>query len=213
MLVLYVQGADKRAMANTETEEVYVVEKTIEAGTTAANLGDAVAKKSVPKAAVAADSVTNLSDLGQKVSSVQLVPGELLLASRMVDPTKLVGTGRVEVPVGLQELTVRLSIDRIAGGNLQAGDTVGVILSFAENEKQQLPDQTQLLFEKVLVTAVQYSTGSIAADKEAASGESEGGALNANSSTSGGEGYMVTLARTQSMPRKSFTLSNLARST
>lgn len=36
MLVLYVQGADKRALANTETEEVYIVQKDIPAGTTAA---------------------------------------------------------------------------------------------------------------------------------------------------------------------------------
>lgn len=197
LLVSYVQGADRRALANTETFEVYVIQKAIAAGTAAANFGDSVVKKSVPKSAVVSDSVTTLSELGQKVSSVGLVPGEQLLATRMVDPAQLLGPGRTSVPSGLQEVTVKLTIDRIVGGSLKAGDTVGVILSYAENEKLNVPDQSQLLFHKVLVTAVQNSAGAVAQEQPPTTTEnSSDGALNSKSSAAQANGgYLVTLAR------------------
>jgi pilus assembly protein CpaB len=130
MLLIYVQGADRRALANTETEEVYIVQKEIPAGTGVDKFGDNVVKKAVPRSAIATDSVKNLSDLGNKVSSIEFMPGEQILASRMVDPSSLLGRGRVEVPTGLQEVTVKLDIERVVGGNIEAGDTVGVLLSF-----------------------------------------------------------------------------------
>lgn len=196
LLVSYVQGADRRALANTETTEVYVIQKAIAPGTAASNFGDSVVKKSVPKSAVASGSVTTLSELGGKVSAVGLVPGEQLLATRMVDPTQLLGAGRIAVPTGLQEVTVKLSIDRMIGGNLKAGDTVGVILSFAENEKRNLPDQSQLVFHKVLVTAVQNSTGTVPQEQAASTEKASDGALGSKSSAAQANGgYLVTLAR------------------
>ncbi|MCX8453264.1 Flp pilus assembly protein CpaB [Paenarthrobacter ureafaciens] len=193
MLIFYVQGADKRALANTETEDVYVIKKEIPAGTSAANFGDSIVKKPVPKSAIAPDSVKSLSDLGGKVSSVELVPGEQLLASRMIDKNALVGRGRVEVPTGLQEVTIKLPIERVVGGALSAGDTVGVMLSVKENEKSNAPDQTQLTFRKVLVTAVQDASGSVA-EGAPAEGESSG-ALTGNKNSNQNGGLLVTLAR------------------
>ena len=197
LLVSYVQGADRRALANTETAEVYVVQKEIAAGTSAANFGDSVVKKTVPMSAVASDSVSTLTELGQKVSAVGLVPGEQLLATRMVEPAQLLGPGRAPVPSGLQEVTVKLSIDRIVGGSLKAGDTVGVILSYAENEKLNVPDQSQLVFHKVLVTAVQNSTGAVPQEQSATTTESSSdGALSAKSSAAQANGgYLITLAQ------------------
>lgn len=197
LLVSYVQGADRRALANTETTEVYVIQKEIAAGTSAANFGDSAVKKSIPKSAVASDSVATLSELGQKVSAVGLVPGEQLLSSRMVEPAQLLGAGRVAVPTGLQEVTIKLPMERIVGGSLKAGDTVGVVLSFPENEKLNLPDQSQLLFHKVLVTAVQNATGAVAEDQAATTEKTSDGALGSKSSAAqaGGNGYMVTVAR------------------
>jgi pilus assembly protein CpaB len=145
---------------------------------------------------VARDSVTALAQLGQKVSAVGLVPGEQLLASRMVEPAQLLGAGRVAVPEGLQEVTVKLTIDRLVGGSLKAGDTVGVILSYAENDKLNLPDQSQLLFHQVLVTAVQTSTGAVSPDQAATTEQTSDGALGSKSSAAqSGGGYLVTLAR------------------
>ena len=194
MLIFYVQGADKRALANTETEDVFVIQKEIPAGTSASEFGDAVRKKTVPKSAVAKDSVNSLTGLESKVSSIEFMPGEQLLASRLIDPKALVGRGRVEVPSGLQEVTLKLPIERVVGGKLIAGDTVGVMLSVKEHEKSNTPDQTQLTFHKVLVTAVQDATGTIS-DAGTSDDQNNGGALNANRSSGQNVGYLVTLAR------------------
>ena len=195
LLVSYVQGADKRAMANTETSEVYVVQKEIAAGTAAANFGDSVVKKTVPKSTVASDSVTTLAELGQKVSAVGLVPGEQLLATRMIDPAQLLGPGRAPIPSGLQEVTVKLPIDRVIGGSLKAGDTVGVVISYAANDSA--PEQTKLTFHQVLVTAVQNASGAVAQDQTAKTTETASdGALNSTSSAAQSTGgYLVTVAR------------------
>ncbi len=91
-----------------------------------------VAMKSVPKIAVAENSVTDLASLGSKVTAVALVPGEQLLSSRMVEPDSFLGPSRVQVPSGLQEITLKLPIERVAGGILKAGDTVGVFLSLEQ---------------------------------------------------------------------------------
>jgi pilus assembly protein CpaB len=194
MLVIYVQGADKRALANTETEDVYVVQKEIPAGTPTAKFGDSILKKAVPKAAIATDTVTNLGDLGSKVSSIDFMPGEQLLASRMVDPTSLAGPGRVQVPAGLQEVTLKLPIERVVGGTIKAGDTVGLMLSFKADDKASAPDQTSFTFHKVLVTAVQDASGTIA-DNSSSASQGTGGALNSNKASGQNGGYLVTVAR------------------
>ena len=129
LLISYVQNADKRALADTETESVYVVEKTITAGTGIDMAAGAVVRKEVPKLAVAAGAVTDLNQVGQKVAAVDLMPGEQLLSTRMVDAGSLLGPARVQVPTGMQEITLKLPIERVVGGTLTAGDTVGVFLS------------------------------------------------------------------------------------
>ena len=194
MLVFYVQGADKRALANTETEDVYVVQKEVPAGTPTAKFGDSVIKKSVPKSAIAADTVRNLADLGTKVSSIDFMPGEQLLASRMVDPSSLAGPGRVQVPTGLQEITVKLPIERVVGGDMAAGDTVGMMLSFKADDKAGAPDQTSFTFHKVLVTAVQDASGTIS-DSTSSASQGSGGALNGNKNATANGGYLITVAR------------------
>jgi pilus assembly protein CpaB len=193
MLLIYVQGADRRALANTETEEVYIVQKEIPAGTAVGQFADSVAKEAVPRSAIAEDSVRNLNDLGSKVSSVGLMPGEQVLASRMVEPGAVLGRGRVEVPTGLQEVTVKLDIERVVGGVIHAGDTVGVLLSFKPKDSTKAPDMTQLTLHKVLVTAVQDASGTIS-ESDATTANSQGtGSLKSGSAKA--SYYLVTLAR------------------
>ncbi|WP_426299037.1 Flp pilus assembly protein CpaB [Arthrobacter sp. R-11] len=194
MLLIYVQGADRRALANTETEEVYIVQKEIPAGTAVAKFGDSVVRKAVPRSAIAADSVKSLDDLGNKVSSIEFMPGEQVLASRMVDPGSQVGRGRVEVPTGLQEVTVKLDIERVVGGNIEAGDTVGVLLSFKPKD-DAAPDMTQLAMHKVLVTAVQDASGTIAESSTEQDQSASKSSLKSNKNASARGTYLVTLAR------------------
>ncbi|WP_445153708.1 Flp pilus assembly protein CpaB [Arthrobacter sp. Hor0625] len=203
LLVSYVQNADKRAMAGTETESVYVVQQAIPAGATADKIAASVSRKEVPKAALASNTVTDLASLGSKVAAVALVPGEQLISSRMVDEQSFLGPSRVQVPAGLQELTLKLPIERVAGGKVNAGDTVGVFLSLESataGANGQKASKTQLSFHKVLVTAAQFSDG--AAAQTAAGTAGTAGTTQASSTTGSSSTkvpsdrtYLITLAR------------------
>lgn len=200
ILFNYVQGADKRALANTETVDVLVVKQDVAAGTPADKLSDYVVTKSVPVAAVAEDRVADLASLGSKVTSVALVPGEQLLNSRLVEANAYLGPARVKVPAGLQEITFRLGIDRVVGGRVEAGDTVGVFISMsdaAEGASGAGSNATQLTFHKVLVTAVQFSSGAAAQSQQQAQQNTSQGALNADSQKAAttSDSYLITVAR------------------
>jgi pilus assembly protein CpaB len=195
LLFTYVQGADRRALANTETEDVLVVKQAVPAGTPASQLSQYVTAKAVPRTAAAADGVADLTSLGSKVTSVALVPGEQLLTSRLVDANAYLGPARVEVPAGLQEITLRLGIERVVGGRVQAGDTVGVFISMADAAEGG--NGTQLTFHKVLVTGVQFSSGAAAQSQAEATQASSTGALNAGSEAkpTTSDSYLITFAR------------------
>ncbi|WP_309108592.1 RcpC/CpaB family pilus assembly protein [Arthrobacter sp.] len=203
LLVSYVQNADKRALANTESELVYIVEEPIAAGTTVDKLTSSVVKKEIPKLALASDTVTDLSQLGSKVTAVALQPGEQLLSTRMVDANSLVGPARVQVPEGLQEITLKLPIERVVGGSVKAGDTVGVFISLqdattnaATGETVSTSEGTQLTFHKVLVTAAQYSNGSAAKSQSSPGSENATGeTASAKKETASDDTYLITLAR------------------
>lgn len=193
LLLAYVNSADQRAYASTETEMVYVVQKAIPAGTAGASLGDSVVKKPVPKGVIPTDAVTDLGAVQGKVASIALQPGEELLSSRFVEASALHAPGRVEVPAGLQEITVKLPIERVVGGALSAGDTVGVLLSVQSGDNA--PSQTQFTFNKVLVTGIQMSSGANAQNNAtSAPTQGTGGALSGGANSANSE-YLVTLAR------------------
>ncbi|SDK51715.1 pilus assembly protein CpaB [Arthrobacter sp. ov407] len=203
LLVSYVQNADKRALAGTETQTIYVVQKAIPAGTAADKIEASVIKKDVPKLALAANNVTDLASLGSKVTSVALMPGEQLLTSRMVEQNAFLGPSRVQVPTGLQEITLKLPIERVAGGKVNAGDTVGIFLSLeqatstgANGQAGTKSSKTQLSFHKVLVTASQFSNGAAAKteDSATASGTSQASSTTSTSQATSGV-YLITIAR------------------
>ncbi|MDZ4090044.1 MAG: RcpC/CpaB family pilus assembly protein [Arthrobacter sp.] len=202
LLVSYVQNADNRALAGTETETIYVVQKAIPAGAGADEIASAVIQKSVPKVALAEHNVTDLTTLGSKVAAVDLVPGEQLLSTRMVEAKSFLGPSRVEVPAGLQELTLKLPIERVAGGKVAAGDTVGIFLSLdqasgPEGEAGTKSSKTQLSFHKVLVTGAQFSNGTAAQTGEAgtASGTSQVASTSASDKAQTDDTYLITIAR------------------
>jgi pilus assembly protein CpaB len=195
LLFNYVQAADRRALANTETQDVLIVSKDVPAGTPANQLSQFVSTRAVPRTAVASDGVKDLTSLDQKVTSVALVPGEQLLSSRLVDANAYLGPARVAVPTGLQEVTLRLGIERVVGGKIQAGDTVGVFISVGDQASGG--SGTQQTFHKVLVTAVQFSSGAPAQTQSEATQASSTGTLNSDSKNKqeSTDTFLITLAR------------------
>jgi pilus assembly protein CpaB len=152
VLLAYVRGADARALAGSRTVEVLVVEQLVPEGTSGDDLTGSVRTVTMPAMAAIDGRVTDLSNLAGLVATVDLQPGEQLLASRFQRPDDLQAPGTVAVPAGLQELSVLLEPQRVAGGRIAAGDTVGVYLS------QVLPDgtpQTSAVLHSVLVSQVQ----------------------------------------------------------
>jgi pilus assembly protein CpaB len=154
LLVGYVKDADRRALRGTDPVDVYVVEKTVPAATPAKDLRQYLKVQPVPSAAVADGAVTDLQAAAGKVAAVDLLPGEQLVAGRLVEPEALQVPGKVPVPEGMQEVTIQLGPDRVVGGQLAAGDTVGVFASFDSGAGSNGPT-THLVFHKVLVTSIQ----------------------------------------------------------
>jgi pilus assembly protein CpaB len=166
VLVLgYVSDADQRAMAGMEPMTVLMVAEPIAQGTPVEQLAELVAAEELPTTAVAQGAVGSLDELSGQVVTVDLEPGEQLLASRFTDPELLAAATEVEVPAGMQEISVLLEPQRVLGGHLAAGDTVGVFVSVTE------PSRTMLVQHKVLVTRVEggitQAPAAVEADPEA----------------------------------------------
>jgi len=130
ILVVFVRGAEDRALEGEELVTVLVTEQQIPAGTPAAQMADLVTTERIP-AKVAPDGV--VSDLVQVqglVNNVDFLAGETLLSGRFVEPENFnARRGAVEVPEGLLEVTVAMSQEQFIGGIPTPGDKVAVIVN------------------------------------------------------------------------------------
>jgi pilus assembly protein CpaB len=147
LLTLYVTSADRRAMANLDPVNVLVVMAPIEKGALGREILDVIAVKQLPRAAVAADAVSDPSEIADLETTTSLQIGEQILRSRFVDPEEAPDDA-VDVPSDLQQISVLLDPERLFGARLKADDTVGVFVSYKN------PDSTHQVAHKVLVTRV-----------------------------------------------------------
>ena len=152
VLVAYVRGADARALEGVQSVEVLVVDEAIPAGTPAAEIADLLDVELIPAKTALDGRVTDLGQLDGLVSTVDLQPGEQLLAARFVLPEERGAPGTVPVPEGLSEFSVLLDPQRVIGGRLTAGDAVGVFLSLTFQDGTAATHAVQ---HGVLVTQVQ----------------------------------------------------------
>ena len=150
VLLAYVNGADARALAGVKTVQVLVAAQPIPAGTSGDQLAELVRTEAVPAKTAVEGRVTDLASLSGRVATVEILPGEQLLAARFAQPDDLKAPGTVAVPAGLQEVSVLLEPQRAVGGRLAAGDTVGVVISLKDETAA-----THAVLHKVLVTQVQ----------------------------------------------------------
>ncbi len=118
LVVSYAQGADSRAVQNLQPVTVMVVQKAVPAGTPVATLKAFVASQELPGKAVSKTALKNLDGQAGKVTAVDLLPGEQLVAERLVEPEALKTSGSVEVPEGLQEVSFQLEPQRVVGGRI-----------------------------------------------------------------------------------------------
>lgn len=156
LIFSYVGNADDRAMADLEPVSVLVVKTAVPAGTTAEALSESVTATTLPASAVAPTALKDLSESSGKVAAVALVPGEQLVAERLVAPSDVQAGGAVDVPKGLQEVSFQLEPQRVVGGRLAPGDHVGIFISMAKGGLEESADQetTQLVVRKALLTSM-----------------------------------------------------------
>ncbi len=162
VLVRYVQTSEQRSLAGYELVETYIVDEPIPAGTPAAEIGAQVSIDEVPLVSRPIDAVNDLTQLADLVATVDLVPGEQLLASRFdrPDDVRTVFGGTTEVPPGFLEVTIQAASERVVGGQVSPGDVVALFGSFEAFQADD--DQVSgLLLRKALVTNVQASTADI----------------------------------------------------
>jgi pilus assembly protein CpaB len=170
LIIFYAQGADQRALATTKPVDVLVVQKAIPAGTPVNEMAASLVIEKVPAAGIADSALRTLDNYAGTVSAVPLIPGEQLLAERLVAPEEVKAEGVAKVPAGLQEVTFELEPKRVVGGRVEAGDTIGIGFIFDAGADKAKPAEgtTQLTLRKVLVTAVQRAPQAKAAEKPAA---------------------------------------------
>lgn len=187
-LVKYVSTAEDRALAGEELVDVLVLDAAVPAGTAADQLQQYLRVEAVPVKVQTGGALASLSEAEGMVTAVDLVEGEQLTASRLVDATEFNalqarvgrGGGTVAVPEGLLEITIPLDPIRAVGGTVRPGDLVGVIASFADYQGGAVGPDGQpvagnqvsgFLLHKLLVTNVQGAPPGVAAAQEGAPAE------------------------------------------
>jgi pilus assembly protein CpaB len=146
LLLSYVAGADRRAMAGMQPTQVLVLSQDVPAGTTGSALAGLVATKNLPVAALEPGAVRDVTSLAGLVTTSDLKQGEQVLASRFADPATLADAGRPAVPRGRQQITIDLEPQRLLGGDVAPGAQVAL---FTTIEKS-----TRLVAKSALVVRV-----------------------------------------------------------
>ena len=158
LVVSYASGADARAVKNLEPLDVLIVAKPVPAGTSVESLLPFLTSQKLPGTAVAKSALASLDGQAGKVTAVDLLPGEQLVAERLAAPETIKSSGgAIPVPEGLQEISFQLEPQRVVGGQLAPGDHIGIFISLKGGgiEATQEKETTQLTLHKVLLTAVQ----------------------------------------------------------
>jgi pilus assembly protein CpaB len=193
-LVVYVNGADRRAIADQEPRLVWVAVKRIEAGTSgvkARNTGQ-IEQREVPRKHVAEGAVLVLSQIQSKFAAVDIMPGEQLLLSRWVGSADVAGRGLLPIPDDHQALSIGLDLTRQVAGFVTPGDSVSLVLSMKRRGAGGAEaDRSQFLLQNIQVLAV----GATALSNASAQGG--GGRVNQ------GRGSQNVTAVTLSIPERS----------
>lgn len=160
LLVSYVQASEARAQQGLEPVEVLIVQERVLQGSSLEEIRAATKVAPRPAASIPEGALTSLDGLEDKVAAADLLPGEPVLEARLADANSLAGPGSVAVPEGMQEISVQLDGQRVVGGRVDAGDTVGIVALFAAGAAKDSPEveSAQQIFHKVLVTSVQRAT-------------------------------------------------------
>ena len=152
-LVVYVNGADRRALADQRPVLVLVAKEAIKAGTSgeeAQNRG-LIERKEVPQLSAVSGGFRSVGQLEGRFAAVDIVKGEQLLQTRWVGASEVEGRVLLPIPDDHQALSIGLDLTRQVAGFVTPGDNVGIVLTLPSGEGT---NKTRFLLQNVRVLAV-----------------------------------------------------------
>jgi pilus assembly protein CpaB len=151
-LVVYVNGADRRAISDQEPVRVWVAAKPIKAGTSGVNARNQrlIEQVEVPRRSVIEGSVRSLTQIQNRYAAVDLVQGEQLLLRRWVGAEDVAGRRLLQIPADHQALSIGVDLTRQVAGFVTPGDSVSMVLSMPRGGT----DRSQFLLQNIQVLAV-----------------------------------------------------------
>jgi pilus assembly protein CpaB len=152
-LVTYVNGADRRAIADQQPVVVLVADKPIPAGTSGedAQTKKLIVAKQIPRGSAVAGAFRSWSQLEGKSAAVDIAKGEQLLPTRWLGAGEVEGRGLLPIPDDSQALSIGLDATRQVAGFVTPGDRVGIVLTLPTGDGKT---KTRFLLQNVQVLAV-----------------------------------------------------------
>jgi pilus assembly protein CpaB len=152
-LVVYVNGADRRAIADQDPVVVLVASGLIKQGTSGedAETAKKVVAKTMPRKSAIPNAFRNVSQLEGKFAAVDIVAGEQLLPTRWLGAEEVSGRGLLPIPEEHQALSIGLDVTRQVAGFVTPGDNVGIVLTLPAGDGGT---KTRFLLQNVRVLAV-----------------------------------------------------------
>jgi pilus assembly protein CpaB len=155
-LVVYVNGADRRALSGQQPRLVWVASEAIPAGTsgqTARNTGK-IRQVEVPNKNVVPGAVISLTQIQNRFAAVDIVAGEQLLQKRWVGAEDVAGGRLLQIKPGYQALAIEMDMVRQVAGFVTPGDTVSLVLSMQRPGSGGNINRSQFLLQNIQVLAV-----------------------------------------------------------
>jgi pilus assembly protein CpaB len=151
-LVVYVNGADRRAISDQSPRMVWVAATAIPAGTsglTAINTKK-IKQVEVPSKNIVTGAVVSVTQIQNRYAAVNLEEGEQLLQKRWVGAEDVAGARLLPIQEGYQALAIGLDAVRQVAGFVTPGDRVSLVLTMKRGDI----DKSQFLIQDVQVLAV-----------------------------------------------------------
>jgi pilus assembly protein CpaB len=152
-LVVYVNGADRRAIANQRPVRILVAAADIKAGTSGEDAQNRklIVWKEVPQQSAVTGGFRSVTQLEGKFAAVDIVKGEQLLQNRWVGADAVEGRGLLPIPDDHQALSIGLDLTRQVAGFVTPGDKVGMVLTLPTGNGD---NKSRFLLQNIRVLAV-----------------------------------------------------------
>jgi pilus assembly protein CpaB len=152
-MVVYVNGADRRAISGQEPVLIWVAAQPIPMGTTGedAKNREMIKQVEVPQKNLVQGTIRRVDQLNERYAAVDIVKGEQLLLSRWVGAEDVGGRRLLQIPEDHQAVSIGVDLVRQVAGFVTPGDKVSMVVTMP---REGGGDKTQFLLQNVQVLAV-----------------------------------------------------------